>query len=88
MCQYCDLYNTANLLEMNPNYRIVQDGNFYYSIWNEHVSFGGVKTCKRKVHDMRYDSENFVRRLIKPDNIGMELIDNPHLTFKFWRIKK
>lgn len=88
MCQYCDLLNNAELLEKNYYYAIVKDKEFYYVIWHEHVSFGGVRTCKQKIHDMRYETEKFLKNLFNLDFVGMDIIEGPHLVLKCWRVKK
>ena len=88
MCQYCNLLNNAELLEKNYYYAIVKDKEFYYSIWHEHVSWGGVRTSKRKIHDMKNDTHTFLQKLFKTDFVEMETITEPHLVFKCWRGKQ
>ena len=88
MCEYCHLSEKGNLLEKNPYYSIIKDGEFYYSIWCEHVPYAGVRTCKRKIHDMKFETQNYLRKMFKPDFVGMDIINGPHLVLKCWRIKK
>lgn len=87
-CEICTLLNEAKCLQVNQYYKIVQKGKFYYAIWHECVTWGGVRTCKRKIHDMKHETQQFLRQMFKPDFVGMDVVEQPHLHFKCWRIKK
>ena len=87
-CNICYLSANAKLIDKQPHYTIVKDGDYYYSIWHECVTWGGVRTCKRKIHDMRHETERLLKNLFKPDFVGMEVVEGPHLHFKCKRIKK
>jgi len=87
-CNICHLYNNAEIVAVGEKYKIIKDDSFYYGIWHECVSWGGVRTCKRNIHDAKFEIENELRDIFKPDFVGMEIIEQPHLHFKCWRIKK
>lgn len=87
-CNICYFYNNAEIVHIADRYRIVHDGEFYYSIWHECCSWGGVRTCKRNIHNMRFETEQKLRELFHPDKVGIEVIEGPHLHFKCWRRTK
>ena len=87
-CELCNFFNTAEIIHISEKYRIVKSGEFYYSIWHEHCTWGGVRTCKRKIHEMKHETQHELRQIFKPDFVGMDIIDGPHLHFKCWRIAK
>jgi hypothetical protein len=85
-CNICDIIQRNELIKDFGNYGIVKhtDGKFY-AIWKFHKNFGELLTCKRVLHDMRYEFDVIVRQHFK--KYGIDFNHDPHIYYVAWEIK-